>query len=285
MWPAENGDALPPPRGREPPAHGLRGQRAPCLPHDRHVTRFVPLPLGRRSAERAAGPAARPGRGAAALRLPPALGAAAAGGLHREPQAIYRLYCEEGLAIRPKTPRRRRSCRYREARPAAGAPNEIWAMDFVSDALFNGRRFRMLTVVDCHTREALAIVPRVSIPAFGVVEVLDRLKRERGAPQTIRCDNGPEFAGRVLDQWAYFNAVELDFSRPGKPTDNAHIESFNARLRLELLNASWFLSMADARERTEAWRREYNEERPHSALGDLTPREFIKEAGAARRLA
>ena len=82
----------------------------------------------------------------------------------------------------------------------AGAPNEVWAMDFVSDALFNGRRFRMLTVVDCHTREALAILPRVSIPAFGVLEVLDPLKRERGAPQTIRCDNGPEFTGRVLDQ-------------------------------------------------------------------------------------
>jgi putative transposase len=198
---------------------------------------------------------------------------------------IYRLYRDEGLAIRPKTPRRRRSCRYREARPEAGAPNEVWAMDFVSDALFNGSRFRLLTVVDCHSREALAIVPRVSFPAFGVVEVLDRLARERGAPRTIRCDNGPEFAGRALDQWAYFNQVELDFSRPGKPTDNAYIESFNARLRQELLNASWFLSMADARERTGAWRREYNEERPHSALGDLTPREFIEEAGAARKLA
>ncbi len=157
-------------------------------------------------------------------------------------------------------------------------------MDFVADALFNGRRFRILTVVDRHTREALAIVPRASIPAFGGSEVLDRLKRERGAPQTIRCDNGPEFAGRVLDQWAYFNQMELDFSRPGKPADNAYIESFNARLRLGLLNASWFLSMADARERIEAWRREYNEERPHSALGDLTPREFIEEAGAARKL-
>ena len=198
---------------------------------------------------------------------------------------IYRLYREEGLAIRPKTPRRRRSCRYREARPEADAPNEVWATDFVSDALFNSGRFRILTVVDCHTREALAVVPRVSFPAFGVVEVLDRLKRERGAPQTIRCDNGPEFAGRALDQWAYFNGVELDFSRPGKPTDNAFIESFNARLRLELLNASWFLSMADARERTEVWRKEYNEERPHSSLGDLTPKEFIEQAGAARRLA
>ena len=110
-------------------------------------------------------------------------------------------------------------------------------------------------------------------------------ERVPSAPRTIRCDNGPEFAGRALDQWADFNQVELDFSRPGKPTDNAYIESFNARLRQELLNASWFLSIADARERTEVWRREYNEERPHSSLGDLTPREFIEEAGAARKLA
>jgi putative transposase len=198
---------------------------------------------------------------------------------------IYRLYREEGLAIRPKTPRRRRACRYREARPEAEAVNEVWAMDFMSDALFNGRKFRLLNVVDCHNREALAMKPRISFPAFTVVEVLDQLKRERGVPKTIRCDNGPEFSSRALDQWAYFNGVELDFSRPGKPTDNAFIESFNASVRQELLNASWFLSMADVRERTEVWRREYNEERPHSALGDRTPREFIEEAGAARRLA
>ena len=100
--------------------------------------------------------------------------------------------------------------------------------------------------------------------------------RERGAPQTIRCDNGPEFAGRVLDQWAYFQRIGLDFSRPAKPTDNAYIESFNARLRQELLNASWFLSVAEARQRTECWRKEYNEDRPHSALGNLTPQEFIQ---------
>lgn len=198
---------------------------------------------------------------------------------------IYRLYRDEGLAIRPKVPRRRRSCRYREARPGTSHANEAWAMDFMSDALFNGQRFRLLTVVDCHTREALAVVPRTSFRAFDVVDVLDRLVRERGAPGSIRCDNGPEFAGRLLDQWAYFKGVELDFSRPGKPTDNAFIESFNASVRRELLNASWFLSLADARERTEAWRKEYNEERPHSSLGDLSPQEFIEEAGAARRLA
>ncbi len=161
----------------------------------------------------------------------------------------------------------------------------MWAMDFMSDALFNGQRFRLLTVVDCHTREALAVIPRTSFRAFDLVDVLDGLARERGAPGSIRCDNGPEFAGRLLDQWAYFQGVELDFSRPGKPTDNAFIESFNASVRRELLNASWFLSLADARERTEAWRREYNEERPHSSLGDRPPKVFIEEVGAARRLA
>jgi putative transposase len=118
-----------------------------------------------------------------------------------------------------------------------------------------------------------------------VVEALDRLVAERGRPRAIKVDNGPEFAGRMLDRWAYLNRVELDFSRPGKPTDNAHIEAFDARFRQECLNASWFLSMADARDRIEAWRRDYNEERPHSALGSLTPRAFATQAHQARRVA
>jgi putative transposase len=114
--------------------------------------------------------------------------------------------------------------------------------------------------------------------------MLDRLARQRGKPRTLKVDNGPEFAGRMLDQWAYLNGVELDFSRPGKPTDNGHIEAFNGRLRAECLNASWFLSLADARDRTEAWRRHYNDERPHSALGNLTPRAFIDQAQPARKV-
>jgi putative transposase len=114
--------------------------------------------------------------------------------------------------------------------------------------------------------------------AFHVAEVLDRIRRDRGRPKSIRCDNGPEFAGRLLDQWAFFNQIELDFSRPATPTDNAYIESFNARLRQELLNASWFLSLADAKARMEAWRKEYNEERPHSALRNLTPNEYVSRA-------
>lgn len=151
---------------------------------------------------------------------------------------VYRVYRLEGLVIRQKTPRRKRSRRYRGDRLEITRPNQTWAMDFVSDTLFDGRPIRVLTVVDCHTRESLAIEPRASFRAFHVAEALDRISRDRGRPKSIRCDNGPEFAGRVLDQWAFFNRVELDFSRPATPTDNAYIESFNARLRQELLNAS-----------------------------------------------
>ncbi len=198
---------------------------------------------------------------------------------------VHRLYREEGLSIRPRVPRRRRSCRYRAERSAAAGPNECWAMDFLSDQLFDGRPFRILAIIDVHTRESLAIVPRASLRAFQVVEALDRLAAERGPPRVIKVDNGPEFAGKMLDQWAHLKGVELDFSRPGKPTDNAHIEAFNARLRQECLNASWFLSLTDARDRIEAWRRDYNEERPHTALGSLTPREFATQAHQARGVA
>jgi putative transposase len=198
---------------------------------------------------------------------------------------IHRLYREEGLAIRSKVPKRKRAWRYRQSRPALEAANEVWAMDFMADQLFDGRPFRILTVVDGHTREALATVPRVSFRAYQVVEVLDRLAAERGRPKSLRVDNGPEFAGKALDQWAHLNGAEIDFSRPGRPTDNALIEAFNARLRAECLNASWFLSMADARDRIEEWRCAYNEERPHSALGNLTPKAFASQAHQARRVA
>lgn len=197
----------------------------------------------------------------------------------------YRLYREEGLSIRSKAPKRKRAWRYRQGRPEVGGPNEVWSMDFMADRLFDGRPFRILTVVDCHTRESLAIAPRVNFRAYQVTEVLDRLVRERGRPKSLRVDNGPEFAGRMLDQWAYLNGVEIDFSRPGKPTDNAYIEAFNSRLRAECLNASWFLSMADARDRIEEWRTDYNEDRPHTALGGLTPNAFADQANNARRLA
>lgn len=158
-------------------------------------------------------------------------------------------------------------------------------MDFMSDALFDGRPFRLLTVVDCHTRESLAIVPRMNFRAFQVVEVLEQLTRERGKPETIRCDNGPEFAGKILDKWAYHNGVEIDFSRPGKPTDNASCDAFNGRVRAECLNASWFLSMADAIERIEECRCHSNNDRPHTSLGNLTPNEFARQTQTAREIA
>ncbi|WP_415926900.1 IS3 family transposase [Methylobacterium sp. 4-46] len=187
--------------------------------------------------------------------------------LRREGWAVnhkrtYRLYRDEGLSIRPKLPRQKRAWRYRQGRPAIGGPNEVWAIDFMSDRLFDGRPFRILTVVDCHTREALSLAPRANFRAYQVVEALDALVRLRGRPKSLRVDNGPEFAGRMLDRWVYLNGVELYFSRPGKPTDNAYIENFNGRLRAECLNASWFLSLTDARERIEEWRPHYNKDRP-----------------------
>jgi putative transposase len=201
----------------------------------------------------------------------------------------YRLYSEEGLSIRTRSPRRRRASRYRSGRADAEGMNDVWAMDFLSDKLFDGRPFRILTIVDCHTREALATSARTSFRGCQVVEELDRIAQQRGKPRSIRIDNGPEFAGRLLDQWAYLNKVELDssldFSRPGKPTDNAFIEAFNSRLRQECLNASWFLSMADARQRITEWRIDYNEDRPHSALGNLTPSAFAAQLKSAPKVA
>ena len=149
--------------------------------------------------------------------------------------------------------------------------NDVWAMDFMSDQLFDCRPFRILTIVDCHTSEALATAARTNFRAYQVIDEFDRIARIRGKPRSIWVDNGPEFAGWLLDRWAYLNKVELDASRPGKPRDNAHIEAFNSRLRQECLNASWFLSMADARQRINNCGIDCNENRPHSALGNLTP--------------
>jgi putative transposase len=195
---------------------------------------------------------------------------------------VYRLYREDGLSLRLKKPRRNVSAANRDRQPAAAAANEMWSMDFVSDALFDGRRLRALTVVDAFTREALAIDVDQGIKGEQVVEVMARISSIRGAPRTIRVDNGPEFISKALDRWAYENGVTLDFSRPGKPTDNAFVESFNGRLRDECLNTHWFLSLEDARAKIEAWRRDYNESRPHTSLGWLTPVEY---AAAAAKIA
>jgi len=196
---------------------------------------------------------------------------------------VYRLYCEEGLNLRARRPKRRVSAAHRMQRQEARGINECWSMDFVSDALFNGRRFRALTVVDNFSRESLAIEVEQGIRGEQVVGVLDRLKFARGVPKVIRVDNGPEFISKILDKWAYENGVTLDFSRPGKPTDNAFVESFNGSFRDECLNVNWFLSLQDARAKIEAWRIDYNDYRPHSSLGDMTPSDFAKSK--ARKVA
>jgi putative transposase len=168
--------------------------------------------------------------------------------------------------MRPKKPRRHVSCKRRVERVDAVEPNEGWSMDFMHDQLFDGRRFRLLTLVDnpstslraCFSRESLAIGVNQSLKGIDVVNVLERVSKTRKLPRTIRVDNGAEFTSKILDQWAYLNGVELDFIRPGKPTENGLIGSSNGRVREECLNESWFLSIEDAREKIEAWRQHYN---------------------------
>ncbi len=191
---------------------------------------------------------------------------------------VYRLYREEGLTLRHRPPRRRKAVVVRAHRPLVTHPNEAWTLDFVADQLANGQRIRALTVVDVCTRESLAIEVGQRLRSEHVVQVLTRLTAQRGAPKRLFCDNGSEFSSQLVDLWAYQHRVQIDFSRPGKPTDNAHVESFKATLRRECLNAHWFDSLHDAQERIEVWRREYHESRPHRALQDRTPAEFAKRA-------
>jgi putative transposase len=158
--------------------------------------------------------------------------------------------------LRNKSPKRRVRAQLREDRSAPTAANQVWAMDFVHDQLFDGRKIRVLTVIDTFTRLSPAIDARQSFRGSDVVATLERLTREVGCPKTIRVDNGPEFVSRELDLWAFMRGVTLDFSRPGKPTDNAFIESLNGKFRAECLNANWFLSLDEARRKCEAWRRD-----------------------------
>jgi putative transposase len=196
---------------------------------------------------------------------------------------VYRLYCEEGLNLRAKRPKRRVSAAHRVGRQPAVRVNESWSMDFVTDSLFNGRRFSALTVVDNFSRECLAIEVGDKIRGEDVTGVMNRLKATRGVPRSIYVDNGPEFISKELDKWAYENKVTLDFSRPGKPVDNAFIESFNGSFRDECLNVNWFLSLEDAKEKIESWRRDYNEYRPHSSLDNLTPVQYRQMHEARER--
>ncbi len=192
---------------------------------------------------------------------------------HKRTERIYR---EEKLSLRVRK-KKKRASNIRLMLPEATRPNERWSMDFVQDKLWNGRRFRALTIVDVFSKSCPWIEVDTSIGGDRVARVLDQVAEERGLPESITIDNGPEFAGKALDAWAYRNKVQLNFIRPGKPVENAYIESFNGRFRDECLNEHYFLDLEEARETIEEWRLDYHSFRPHSSLGGLTPEEFINQ--------
>ena len=188
---------------------------------------------------------------------------------------IFRLYREEKLSLRRKRGRRRKRAEGRALLPPLPtAPDQAWTMDFTRDTLADGRLFRTLNLMDGCTREALEIEVDTSLPGGRVVRVLEGLKQKGRKPESIVVDNGPEFISQAVDRWAYENAVKLHFIDPGKPTQNGFIESFNGKFRDECLNQNWFLDLADARREIAAWKQDYNQVRPHSALQYRTPMEF-----------
>jgi putative transposase len=185
---------------------------------------------------------------------------------------LHRIYCEAGLRIRRK---KRKHC-VREGKPLVmrTSANQEWALDFAHDAVACGRAIRVLSVVDAYTRECLALEVDTSFASRRVTRVLEQIVSERGQPQAIRCDNGPELTSRHFLAWCIERQIELLHIQPGKPTQNARVESFHGRLREECLSVSWFQNLFDARRKIAAWQKEYNEERPHSSLGYKTPNEF-----------
>ncbi len=192
---------------------------------------------------------------------------------------VNRLYREMGLQLRNKSPKRKVKAKLREDRQEPVCRNDVWAMDFVHDQLFDGRKARVLTMIDAFTRYSPAIEARFNWRGATVADVLERVCKDVGYPRTIRVDQGPEFISKDLDLWAYRRGVVLDFSRPGKPTDNAYIESLNGKFRAECLNAHWFTSIDEMRRICEDWRRDYNEVRPHSALGNKPPMTLMNCSG------
>lgn len=189
---------------------------------------------------------------------------------------VRRLYNLEGLQMRLKPPRRRVMAKLRSDRSEATGPNQVWALDWMFDETFDGRRLWVLTVIDTWSRVCPVMRICRSATAMEVIDALEEARRRLGLPASIRVDQGSQFTSKELDLWAYANGVSLDFSRPGRPTDNAYAESFNAIVRLECLGQHWFLDLDDARQKVESWRQEYNDVRPHSAIGDRTPMSLIQ---------
>jgi putative transposase len=188
---------------------------------------------------------------------------------------VHRIYCEEGLMVRTKR-RRKVASQTRLVLPESTRPNERWAIDFVADQLFDGRRFRILTAVDTCTRELLLVHAAFSLPAGKVTKALDQVIAVRGVPEAVTLDNGTEFTSRVFDSWAFQHRISLDFIRPGRPVENGTIESFNGRLRDECLSQHWFHSLDEARKILDDFKRDYNEIRPHSSLENRTPNEVAE---------
>ena len=193
---------------------------------------------------------------------------------------VHRIYREAGLALRRK--KRKHCVRVSTPLGVYTAANQEWALDFVHDVLASGRSIRVLNVIDAYTRESLAMEVDTSFAGLRVTRVLNEIIAERGQPQSIRCDNGPELTSRHFLAWALDQKIDLVHIQPGKPTQNAYVESFNSRLREECLRINWFQNLFEARRIIAAWRRDYNEQRPHSSLNYLTPAEFARRAGGGK---
>ncbi len=202
-------------------------------------------------------------------------------GRHMNLKKVYRLYCEEGLTVRRRRGRKR-ALGTRAPMKAAERPNDIWVLDFMSDVLDSGRRFRVFAVEDQLTRTGLVAEVDTSLPGGRVVRVLDGLVAEHGRPAMIVSDNGTELTCNAIIKWTEENGVEWHYIAPGKPQQNGFMESFNGKLRDECLNEHVFSSLAEARRLIEAWRIDYNAERPHSSLGYLTPNEYVANWLATR---
>ena len=197
-------------------------------------------------------------------------------GLIKNHKRTERIYREQGFSLKIRK-RKRRISQIRLELPRALRPNQRWSMDFMHCSLWSGRNFRLLCVIDQFTKECPVIEVDYSLPGLRVTRALEWLLITRQRPEAITVDNGPEFAGKTLDHWAYKNKVKLDFIRPGKPVENTYVESFNGKVRHECLNQHYFTSLDEAKRTIEAWRVRYNEFRPHKTLGGLTPQSFAKQ--------